>query len=104
MKKNVISWVSIGVALASAVGIYFLPSFSLWFLIVLIANLLLATYCGLQWLTPRALQFDDAKRANGSAIASETKQSMVLVVCRLLVGALFIFSSFLNHSIDFFIT
>ena len=43
MKKNhVLSWVSIGVALASAVGIFFLTDYSLWFLIVLIANMLLA--------------------------------------------------------------
>jgi uncharacterized membrane protein YphA (DoxX/SURF4 family) len=77
----VLSWISIGVALASAVGIFFLPNFSLWFLIVLIANVLLAVFCGLS-------------RRRNSVIASEAKQSKVLLVCRLLVGALFIFSSF----------
>jgi len=77
----VLSWISIGAALASAVGIFFLPNFSLWFLIVLIANVLLAVSCGL------------SGRRN-SVIASEAKQSKVLLVCRLLVGALFIFSSF----------
>ena len=83
MKKNIVlSWVSIGVAIASAVGIYFLPSFSLWFLIVLIANLLLALFCG----------FPHFGRDN--KIASGVKQSGVLVACRMLVGALFIFSSF----------
>jgi len=77
----ILSWISIGVALASAVGIFFLPNFSLWFLIVLIANVLLAVFCGLS-------------RRRNSVIASEAKQSKVLLVCRLLVGALFIFSSF----------
>jgi len=75
-KKKMIPWVSIAVALASAVGIYFLPNYSLWFLVVLIANVLLAVYGG------RLCR------------ASEAKPSKVLLVCRLLVGALFIFSSF----------
>jgi uncharacterized membrane protein YphA (DoxX/SURF4 family) len=83
MKKNhVLSWVSIGVALASAVGIFFLTDYSLWFLIVLIANMLLAV-CS-HWPSFR----------RNSVIASEAKQSWVWLVCRLLVGALFIFSSF----------
>ena len=71
MKKNTtIPWISIGVALASAVGIYFVPSFSWLFLAVLLINLLLS--------------FVFSKRYDMSA----------LTVCRLLVGALFIFSSF----------
>ena len=63
-------WISILVALASAVGIYFLPAYHLWFLAILLLNLLVA------------LVF--SKRYSVSA----------LTVCRLLVGALFIFSSF----------
>jgi uncharacterized membrane protein YphA (DoxX/SURF4 family) len=63
-------WISILVALASAVGIYFLPAYHLWFLVILLLNLLVALVFG--------------KRYSPSA----------LTVCRLLVGALFIFSSF----------
>lgn len=71
MKKNVvIPWASIGVALASAVGIYFLPNFSLWFLVVLLFNLLIPI------------------------IFRKSYDKPALTVCRLLVGALFIFSSF----------
>jgi len=57
-------------AVASAVGIYFLPAYHLWFLVILLLNLLVAFVFG--------------KRYSSSA----------LTVCRLLVGALFIFSSF----------
>ena len=57
-------------ALASAVGIYFLPEYHLWFLAVLLLNLLAAFVFG--------------KKYSNAA----------LTVCRLLVGALFIFSSF----------
>ena len=63
-------WISIMVALASAVGIYFLPAYHFWFLAILLLNLLVS------------LAF--SKRYSPSA----------LTVCRLLVGALFIFSSF----------
>ncbi len=71
MKNNsTIPWISIGVALASAVGIYFIPAFSWLFLAVLLLNLLVSIVF--------------SKRYNLSA----------LTVCRLLVGALFIFSSF----------
>ena len=63
-------WISIVVALASAVGIYFLPAYHLWFLAILLLNMLVA------------LVF--SKRYSISA----------LTVCRVLVGALFIFSSF----------
>ena len=71
MKKNTtIPWISIGVALASAVGIYFVPAFSWLFLAVLLINLLL------------------------SFVFSKIYDMSALTVCRLLVGALFIFSSF----------
>ena len=63
-------WISIVVALASAVGIYFLPAYHLWFLAILLLNMLVA------------LVF--SKRYSISA----------LTVCRVLVGAMFIFSSF----------
>ena len=68
--KTIIPWVSIGVALASAVGIYFLPEYQLWFLSILLLNLLASFVFG--------KKYDNA----------------ALTVCRLLVGALFIFSSF----------
>ncbi len=70
-KQNTsIPWVSILVALASAVGIYFLPAYHLWFLLILLLNLLASFVFG--------KRYSDA----------------VLTICRLLVGALFIFSSF----------
>ena len=68
--KTIIPWVSLGVALASAVGIYFLPEYQLWFLAILLLNLL------------ASLGF------------SKKYDNAALTVCRLLVGALFIFSSF----------
>ena len=63
-------WISIVVALASAVGIYFLPAYHFWFLAILLLNLL------------------------ASLIFSRKYDTAPLTVCRLLVGALFIFSSF----------
>ena len=63
-------WISICVALASAVGIYFLPTYHFWFLAILLLNVLI------------------------SMIFSKKYDSSALTVCRLLVGALFIFSSF----------
>ena len=56
--------------MASAVGIYFLPEYQLWFLAILLLNLL------------------------ASLIFSKKYDNAALTVCRLLVGALFIFSSF----------
>ena len=71
MRNNsTIPWMSIGVALASAVGIYFVPAFSWLFLAVLLLNLLV------------------------SIVFSKRYSPTALTVCRLLVGALFIFSSF----------
>jgi uncharacterized membrane protein YphA (DoxX/SURF4 family) len=69
-KKNTIAWISIAVALASAVGIFFIPDYKLWFLIVLIVNLLV------------------------SMLFKKRYDKPALTVCRLLVGGLFIFSSF----------
>lgn len=71
-KRNNINlpWTSIILALASAVGIYFLPEFHLWFLLILLINLLIPL------------------------IFSKKYDNAALTVCRLLVGALFIFSSF----------
>ena len=72
MKRNTMSWpwISIVVALASAVGIYFLPDYHFWFLAILLLNLL------------------------ASLVFSRKYDTAPLTVCRLLVGALFIFSSF----------
>ena len=71
MRKNpTIGWISIGIALLSAVGIFFIKDYRLWFLVVLLVNLLIPVLFN--------------KRYNKSA----------LTLCRLLVGALFIFSSF----------
>ena len=69
-KSNTIGWLSILVALASAAGIFLVPDYKLWFLVVLLANVAVS------------LLFN--KRYGKSA----------LTVCRLLVGGLFIFSSF----------
>ena len=71
-KKNItaLPWISIFVALASAVGIYFLPAYHFWFLAILLLNLLV------------------------SLVFSKRYDSAALTVCRFLVGALFIFSSF----------
>lgn len=68
--NSAIGWICILVAIATAVGIYFLPVYKFWFLAVLLLNMLLALGFG--------------KRFSPG----------VLTVCRLLVGALFIFSSF----------
>ena len=69
-RKVILPWISIALALASAVGIYFLPEYHIWFLVILLINLLVAFVFG--------------KKYNKTA----------LTICRLLVGALFIFSSF----------
>ena len=63
-------WISILVALASAVGIYFLPDYHWWFLAILLLNLLF------------------------SLVFSKRYSPGALTICRLLVGALLIFSSF----------
>lgn len=63
-------WISILVALASAVGIYFLPDYHWWFLAILLLNLLF------------------------SLVFSKRYSPGAVTICRLLVGALFIFSSF----------
>ena len=71
-KKNnfSIAWISILVAIASAVGIYFLPVFKVWFLAILLLNILV------------------------SIVFSKRYSNAALTICRFLVGALFIFSSF----------
>ena len=69
-KTNSMPWISILVALASAVGIYFLPDYHWWFLAILLLNLLF------------------------SLVFSKRYSPGALRICRLLVGALFIFSSF----------
>lgn len=68
--KQVISWISIAGALASAVGIFYIPEFNLVFLGLLLLNLLLPIMVRKGYGKPQ------------------------LTLCRLLVGALFIFSSF----------
>ena len=72
MKKKtpLLPWISILVALASAVGIYYLPDYHLWFLAILLLNLLV------------------------SLVFSKRYSKSALTICRLLVGALFVFSSF----------
>ena len=68
--KQVISWISIAGALASAVGIFYIPEFNLVFLGLLLLNLLLPILVRKGYGKPQ------------------------LTLCRVLVGALFIFSSF----------
>lgn len=81
-------WVSIAVAIASAVGIVYVPDYRLWFLLVLLANIVLAVVSGLL----RSARNDEG-RDSVIARSAATRQSIMLV-CRLLVGGLFIFSSF----------
>ena len=69
-KNGIVSWMSIVVALASAVGIFFVPDLRIWFLAVLLLNMAVSVAF---------------KKQYGKA---------ALTVCRLLVGGLFIFSSF----------
>ncbi len=83
--KSVLSWISIAVAIASAVGIFFIPEYKLWFLVVLVLNVAVTFLVGLppvRSVSPSGLPRRCAPRND------------VLVACRLLVGALFIFSSF----------
>lgn len=68
--KSVFGWISIVVAIASAVGIFFIPEYSFWFLVVLVVNVLI------------------------SALFRKQYDKSALTACRLLVGGLFIFSSF----------
>ncbi len=72
MKTNnpVISWLSIAVAVASAVGIVLIPDYRLWFLTVLLLNIAV------------------------SVVFRKGYSKEALVVCRVLIGLLFIFSSF----------
>lgn len=65
-----VSWASIAVAVATAVGIAFIPQYRLWFLTVLLLNIAV------------------------SIVFRKSYHKEALVICRLLVGALFIFSSF----------
>ena len=69
-KNGAVGWISIAVALASAVGIFFVPDYKLWFLTILLLNVLV------------------------SVLFRKCYDKPALTVCRLLVGALFIFSSF----------
>lgn len=70
MKTKYFGWISIAIALLSAVGIVFIPGYSLWFLTVLLLNVAF------------------------SIVFRNYYSKEALVACRLLVGALFIFSSF----------
>ena len=42
MKKTVFGWISIAIALLSAVGIVFVKDYSLWFLTLLLLNMALS--------------------------------------------------------------
>lgn len=73
MKKTyVISWIPIIIALLSVIGVYLIPQFSLWFLILLSLNLIVALIY--------------RKHYSMSAIA----------LCRTLIGLLFVFSGFVK--------
>ena len=69
-KRGILAWISIVVAIASAVGIFFIPDYRLWFLAVMLLNLVCA------------------------ALFKRHHSPVTLTVCRILVGGLFIFSSF----------
>ena len=68
--RNSISWISIALALATAIGIFFIPDYKLWFLLLLLANVVV------------------------SMVFCKHYEKQSLTVCRVLVGGLFIFSSF----------
>lgn len=70
MKNTVVSWINIGIAILSAIGIFFIPDYRLWFLAVLLLNVLFAV------------------------LVRKCHAKASLTVCRILVGGLFIFSSF----------
>ena len=72
MKTNntALSWISIAVAIASAVGIVFIPDYRWWFLTLLLLNIVV------------------------SMVFRKSYSKEALTVCRILIGALFIFSSF----------
>ena len=69
-KKNTVGWINIAVAVASAVGIVFVTDYKVWFLVILLLNIVV------------------------SFLFNNHFVKKPLTVCRLLVGALFIFSSF----------
>lgn len=69
-KNGVVGWLSIGVAVATAVGIVFVPDYRLWFLVLLLLNI----------------------AVGGLFCKNYPKEA--LTVCRVLIGCLFIFSSF----------
>ena len=87
-----LSWVSIAVALASAVGIFFIPGFKIWFLAVLVLNVLFSIVAGFPH--PRVAPSTPFGRHNRPGDGSHGPMQRVLLVCRILVGCLFIFSSF----------
>ena len=68
--NSIMAWVSIAVALASAVGIVYVPDYRLWFLAILLLNIAV------------------------SIVFRKSYSKEALVVCRVLIGLLFIFSSF----------
>lgn len=83
-KTNKLGWFSIALALASAVGIFFVPAFKWWFLALLVLNLVIATVAGISL----------ARLLIPLAALSRKHPDARLTVCRVLVGGLFIFSSF----------
>ena len=68
--RPVVGWIPIAVAVATAIGIVFVPDYRLWFLALLLMNLVV------------------------SVVFRKGYSKGALTVCRLLVGALFVFSSF----------
>ena len=79
--RNVVGWISVVLAVASAVAIPFVPEYRLWFLAMLLINIALAVI---------------AKRVAVRQSKGSTKggKQPLLTICRVLVGGLFIFSSF----------
>ena len=68
--NSLVSWISIAVAVVSAVGIVFIPDYRLWFLVILLLNIAV------------------------SIVFRKSYGKEALTVCRILIGLLFIFSSF----------
>lgn len=85
-KKGTISWISIGLAVASAVAIPFVPEYRLGFLVILALNIVVGLV---------GLSYTRTMSPSGSVrrVRNNAKHA-ILVTCRMLVGGLFIFSSF----------
>lgn len=85
--KELFIWISIGIALLSTVGIFYIPGHRKWFVLVLVLNIVFVVLTEVKGLLAHILYAIHP-------VLSGLKRMNPLVVCRVLVGCLFIFSSF----------